>query len=406
MRLIRICLLLAVALLSSYSVSRASVHRGMAAGRLIQAKSMPQELSVEQIAALIRPRVVSLHIKDSAGAVIATGSGVVVESNRILTNYHVIEGASEITVNYADGRSVNCFGIVLANKKVDLAMISADTGSLTPVDVNFEQPDVGQSIVAVGNPSQLDGTVSTGIVSGLRSDGDKDLIQITAPISHGSSGGALVNMQGQLIGITAGYLDDSQNLNFAINLVPALIYVNANAGLADLRSALGGSAAPASAAGPGAAGSDSIQAAFKMPVTDSPLKGYHSFKLEVTVDSDFSSVMTKSQAQESVEAEMKSHGIKITDDDQAAEAVLEVEVDGMQQKSDDGTVLGYSGYVAVRVIDQAILLHADGSTANAGVVVYNTAQEFYSSPDDPGTFIKDQTNKDVDDFCTDYYKQN
>ena len=76
--------------------------------------------------------------------------------------------------------------------------------------------EVGEEVYAVGNPEGLEGTFSQGIISGIRRVGDRDLIQITAPISHGSSGGPVLNKHGQVVGIAVGAIRTGQNLNFAI----------------------------------------------------------------------------------------------------------------------------------------------------------------------------------------------
>jgi len=87
--------------------------------------------------------------------------------------------------------------------------------------------------VAIGNPLSLESTVSNGIVSGIRSDEGRRLLQITTPISHGSSGGPLFNMFGQVVGITSAALVGGENLNFAIpiNDVKSLLVTSTSKGL-------------------------------------------------------------------------------------------------------------------------------------------------------------------------------
>jgi len=96
-------------------------------------------------------------------------------------------------------------------------MLSVPTLTGKPLPLyEDEQPDIGEKIYAIGNPSGLSGTISEGIVSGIRTLEQKKLIQITAPISPGSSGGPVINNFSQVIGVAVGTLTSGQNLNFAI----------------------------------------------------------------------------------------------------------------------------------------------------------------------------------------------
>lgn len=117
-----------------------------------------------------------------------------------------------------------------------MALLSVPTvsGKVLPL-FDGEYPEIGEKIYAIGNPKGLSGTISEGIVSGLRSDGESKLIQITAPISPGSSGGPVINNEGEVVGVTVGTIASGQNLNFAIpsSLVRVLIN-NDNYPLSDL----------------------------------------------------------------------------------------------------------------------------------------------------------------------------
>ncbi|MFQ6048530.1 MAG: Do family serine endopeptidase [Phycisphaerae bacterium] len=140
---------------------------------------------------------------------IAMGSGVIVDAEKgyILTNYHVIEQAGKIRVQLADGRSFVADEIVGTDKLSDLAVIRIKADRLHELEFgDSDAVEVGDYVLAVGNPFGLEGSVSAGIVSakgrsGMRLPGYQDFIQTDAAINPGNSGGPLVNMRGQIIGI-------------------------------------------------------------------------------------------------------------------------------------------------------------------------------------------------------------
>ncbi len=148
-----------------------------------------------------------------------TGSGFVLFDNRtLITNYHVIEGASSISAESDDGFSYFITEVLAYSKEKDIAIVrfSAPT-LLTPLTISAERLRRGMEVVAIGSPRGQKNTVSTGIVS-LILDEDVYSFQFTAPISPGSSGGALFNADGAVIGITSAHMNDSQNINFAISI--------------------------------------------------------------------------------------------------------------------------------------------------------------------------------------------
>jgi S1-C subfamily serine protease len=171
---------------------------------------------------------VAVVTSDSSGKALTQGSGFLVSGDgKVLTNYHVIAGADSAIVKFPDGEFFEVDGFLGADPERDLAILKIRaTGKEFPfirlgADDNIE---VGEHIVAIGSPLALEGTISDGIVSAIR-DGNElssrlpsglRVIQITAPISPGSSGGALLNMRGEVIGITSFGVISGQNLNFAI----------------------------------------------------------------------------------------------------------------------------------------------------------------------------------------------
>ena len=151
------------------------------------------------------------------------GSGIIIGADgTIVTNYHVIDGASSIKLEFDDGTWYE--GAVYIqdySAAEDLAVLKIDKTGLTPAKLgDSDQVRVGEKVVAIGSPYGYFNTVSEGIVSSVRG-GE---IQTTAAISHGSSGGALFNGKGEVIGVTSAGVDVAQNLGFAIpiNEVKAL----------------------------------------------------------------------------------------------------------------------------------------------------------------------------------------
>ena len=164
----------------------------------------------------IKDSVVMIEVYNGSNELVATGSGFCAyKSDWIVTNFHVIEGAKKIKIITDDHQEILAENIVLFNKSKDLAILSID-GALTPLKIgdgnNIKTKD---NITTIGSPKGQLNTVSEGIISNVD---NKDEIRITAPISHGSSGGVLLNKKNEVIGITSAGYDDAQNLNFAINV--------------------------------------------------------------------------------------------------------------------------------------------------------------------------------------------
>jgi Do/DeqQ family serine protease len=143
----------------------------------------------------------------------SAGSGVILDARKgyILTNAHVIENASEITVTLADGRDLKA-EVVGIDEPTDIAVLRVRPLKLTQITLgDSSKLEVGDFVVAIGNPFGLRNSVTSGIVSGLgRSsldqDGFEDFIQTDAAINPGNSGGALVNLRGELVGLATAIL--------------------------------------------------------------------------------------------------------------------------------------------------------------------------------------------------------
>ena len=162
-----------------------------------------------------RDSVVLIIAFDSGNQPLALGSGFFVgDGNAIVTNYHVIEGASAVGVK----STVNSLALVSSVLSVDLQhdlVLLAVSTSGPALRLSARSPDVGEEIIAIGNPKGLEGTLSVGIVSGVRQENAASVYQITAPISPGSSGGPVIDQSGEVLGVSSFFVTGGQNLNFA-----------------------------------------------------------------------------------------------------------------------------------------------------------------------------------------------
>lgn len=177
-----------------------------------------REKTFEELASLASS-VVLVGIHDNHGKLIGTGSGIMIGRNGyILTNNHVASGGCFYTVRIEEDEKVyETEEVIKYNSVLDLAVLRIDrTLKPLPVYSGGRKLVRGQKVVAIGSPLGLFNSVSDGIISGFRVIDDVDMIQFTAPISHGSSGGALLNMYGEVIGISTAGIDEGQNINLAV----------------------------------------------------------------------------------------------------------------------------------------------------------------------------------------------
>ena len=167
----------------------------------------------------IKPSAVAIETFDSHGEKLSRGSGFFVETDRIVTNRHVIEGAYRAEVHSSTGTIYPVKGVLAVDAEGDIALLKIDVpaNQVKPLPLDKTSPQEGESIVVIGNPLGLEGSVTNGIVSAVRDIPTFGrIIQITAPISSGSSGSPVVNMQGQVIGIATLQITGGQSVNFAI----------------------------------------------------------------------------------------------------------------------------------------------------------------------------------------------
>ncbi len=181
-------------------------------------KYTEQKLTVEQIAAFDKSTVM-IYSLDSNKVPFSQGSGFYIGEGVIVTNYHVVKDAQSIIIEAENGSQYEIAGVVEWDQTLDLAMLKTkQKPDMIPLKLGFNKTLVkGQEIVTISSPYGLKNTVSDGIISGFRKEGDVNLIQISAPITFGSSGSPLFNMYGQVIGINSSGME-SGNLNFAISI--------------------------------------------------------------------------------------------------------------------------------------------------------------------------------------------
>ena len=165
--------------------------------------------------------VVQVLVHDSARKFVGQGSGFFVSPDGLLiTNYHVVKDAVHASIRMDNKATLYVQRIVATAPESDLALLQvARRGKPLPhlPVAEGDPPQVGTKVLAIGNPQGLTNTLSEGVISGVRKDSGRAVrIQTTAPISQGASGGPLLTLDGQVVGVTTYYVRDRQHANFAI----------------------------------------------------------------------------------------------------------------------------------------------------------------------------------------------
>jgi S1-C subfamily serine protease len=171
-----------------------------------------------RLARYARKAVLLILAYDANGKVTRTGSGFFISDNgRIVTNRHVINGMARVEAKTEDGAIYRIFGVLAESSSFDLAVLKADAKDVGFLAIQGEtMPEVGSRIAVIGSPNALEGTVSEGNVSAIRTGDYGTWIQITAPVSPGSSGSPVLDSNARVIGVaTLNSGGRDQNLNFA-----------------------------------------------------------------------------------------------------------------------------------------------------------------------------------------------
>jgi hypothetical protein len=173
-----------------------------------------------EIAKRSLPSVVLITIYDSADRPISSGSGFVIDNEKVATAYHVVAGGVSATVKTADKIVYPVSCAIVADAGKDLAILQVKKMTDVPSLPLGDSSEVvlGESLVAIGSPLGLEGTITEGIVSAIRESPEykTEVIQYSAPTSPGNSGGPIVNSRGEVVGIISHQMRSGQNLNFAI----------------------------------------------------------------------------------------------------------------------------------------------------------------------------------------------
>lgn len=175
-----------------------------------------RKLSAEKIYDIVSPATVELIIETDNGQVI--GTGFFDDNNgTIITNYHVIERGYEGVAQLKDSGKFDIEKVLGYDEDLDIAILQIDYQNKKVLNKREDPLSVGEAVYALGSSVGLTDSFSSGIVSAVdRTINGNAFIQITAPISHGNSGGPLVDGRGNVVGITSAGIEDGQNLNLAI----------------------------------------------------------------------------------------------------------------------------------------------------------------------------------------------
>jgi TPR repeat protein len=190
------------------------------------ASSVSGGTTSNQTRTTLSPQAIAKRASESTVLIVSTdrnrkgvilGSGFAIEANLIVTNSHVFSaGGLGLVGKIGSDQPLPIKQVVLRDRQDDIVLLYVPGLNLPPLPIDPSEPVVGDTVYAMGNPEGMMGTFSEGIVSALRDSKGSHLIQITAPISHGSSGGPVFNVYGQVIGISKSIWASGQNLNFAV----------------------------------------------------------------------------------------------------------------------------------------------------------------------------------------------
>jgi len=181
--------------------------------------SLAAELTAEQIYKQASPAVFFVEVLDSSGDVVKTGSGFFISASGLaVTNYHVVVGGSSMRITTDDGRVLSVSGIYDFDRPTDAALVQVSGRGFPYLELaDSSKLLTGATVYALGSPLGLQASFSRGIVSqSIREIEGMKFIQLDAAISSGSSGGALLDSTGRVVGVTSATMMGSQNINLAV----------------------------------------------------------------------------------------------------------------------------------------------------------------------------------------------
>lgn len=178
--------------------------------------------NLQEIIEDTKQATVTVYTFDEYGSPLGSGSAFFIDKNgTAITNYHVLDGATKATVKTFDGKEFEVDSVLISNRKKDIIKFSLKNDEnhkfkyLTFAD---EAPQQGDKVYNISSPLGLEQTFSDGVISATRSDSHGEVIQITAPISPGSSGSAIINEKGEVVAVATYLMKGGQNLNFGVRL--------------------------------------------------------------------------------------------------------------------------------------------------------------------------------------------
>ena len=188
------------------------------------------ELAPRTIAARAASATVGIRTLGKHGRVLGSATGFFVsESGLLATNYHTIDDADALEVVLPDGKKLSHVWLVAIDPHRDLALLRVAAPGTRPLPLGSDQEAaIGDPVYVMGNPLGMNGTFSDGMVSAKRRIGDRAMLQITAPISPGSSGGPVLNAAGEVIGVVALSVSRGQNLNLAVTVADLRALISAD----------------------------------------------------------------------------------------------------------------------------------------------------------------------------------
>jgi len=190
--------------------------RETALANLISLNTVAMDLP--DLRAATKPAVVHVVAFNEAREVIATGSGFFVAPHVVVTNFHVVNGANDVVVTLDNGTESSCDEVLSLDIKRDIAILYTRSSGSKFLAVDPQTPSDGERVAVIGSPLGFEGTLSEGIISAVRSDENQiEFIQISAPISPGSSGSPVVNRFGSVVGVATMVAVGGQSINFAVS---------------------------------------------------------------------------------------------------------------------------------------------------------------------------------------------
>jgi len=173
-------------------------------------------LTPKQMVERSKPAIVRIEVFGAGGRGIGTGFAIA-KDGLIVTNFHVIQGVARARVVLHDGSEYDVDRVVAIDEAHDLVVIGIAKGDMMVLEIgDSEAVSAGDPVFAIGNPLGADYTISDGLISAVRQFDELTMLQISAPISQGSSGGPLLNHYGEVIGVATWVSEAGQNLNFGM----------------------------------------------------------------------------------------------------------------------------------------------------------------------------------------------